>query len=99
MLRQGGAHLASERSAEGRSGAKWRGRGRGRRNTGFEKNGSINPKKKNSSFKKAALLKHATHLCCAARGHALAVFNLLALPPSLRSGSARSKNSLRPAQH
>ena len=45
------------------------------------------------------MLKHALDLCCAARGHALAVFNLLALPPSLRSGSARSKNSLRPAQH
>ena len=37
-------------------------------------------------------------LCCAARGHALAVFYLLAPPPSLRSGSARRKNSLRPAQ-
>ena len=36
--------------------------------------------------------------CCAARGHALAVFNLLAPPPSLRSGAARSKNSLRAAQ-
>ena len=46
----------------------------------------------------SALLKPAINLCCAARGHALAVFNLLALPPSLRSGSARSKNSLRPAQ-
>ena len=33
--------------------------------------------------------------CCAARGLALAVFNLLAPPPSLRSGSARRKNPLR----
>ena len=37
MLRQGGAHLAAERSEEERSGAKWRGRGLGQRNTGFEK--------------------------------------------------------------
>jgi len=57
------------------------------------------PKKENGSFKKSSHAKHATHLCCAARGHALAVFYLLAPPPSLRSGSARSKNSLRPAQH
>jgi hypothetical protein len=32
-----GAHLAAERSEEERSCAKWRGRGLGRRNTGFEK--------------------------------------------------------------
>ena len=31
-LRQGGAHLAAERSEEERSGAKWRGRGLGQRN-------------------------------------------------------------------
>ena len=31
-LRTGGAHLAAERSKEERSGAKWRGRGLGRRN-------------------------------------------------------------------
>ena len=31
-LRQGGAHLAAEHSEVERSGAKWRGRGRGRRN-------------------------------------------------------------------
>ena len=44
------------------------------------------------------LLKPAINLCCAARGHALAVFISSLHPPSLRSGSARSKNSLRPAQ-
>ena len=36
-----GAHLAAERSEEERSGAKWRGRGLGQRNTGFEKNCGI----------------------------------------------------------
>ena len=82
-----------------RSGAKWRGRGLGQRNSGFEKKLRYKTKKENSRLKKeAALLKQANNLCCAARGHALAVFNLLAPPPSLRSGFARIKNSLRPAQ-
>ena len=91
--------MADERSEGERSGAKWRGRGLGRRNTGFEKKLQYKTKKGNSRLKKeAALLKQANNLCCAARGHALAVFHLLAPQPSLRSGSARSKNSLRPAQ-
>ena len=38
MLRQGGAHLATERSEVERSGAKWRGLGRGRRNINIQQN-------------------------------------------------------------
>ena len=61
-----------------RSGAKWRGRGLGQRNTGFEKKLQYKQKKENSGFKKKLSVKHAINLCCAARGHALAVCHLLA---------------------
>ena len=47
------------------------------------------PKKEKSSFKKIVMLKQAKNLCCAARGHALAVW------PNL---VPRRPNSLRPAQ-
>ena len=45
MLRRRGARLAAERSEEERSGAKRRGRGLGRRNTGFEKKLQYKPQK------------------------------------------------------
>ena len=40
-----------------RSGAKWRGRGLGQRNSGFERNLQYKPKKEKSGFKKSCFVK------------------------------------------
>ena len=46
---------------------------------------SINQKRKTAGLKTSCHAKHATHLCCAARGHALAVWHPLALLSALRA--------------
>ena len=87
-----GAHLATERSEVERSGAKWRGRGLGLRNTGFELNLQYKTEKKATVLKKVASKTRHPFLCCAARGHALAVCHLLALLVRQTSSARRNNN-------
>ena len=58
----------------------------------LKKSCNKNQKKEKACLKKVAMLKPAKNLCCAARGHALAVCHLLALLVRQTSSARRNIN-------